>query len=107
MLLLQLTDAAKVAAYQPGQTLEIAEMFKAGDNVDVAGTTVGKGFQGEQQEGSSKDIKGSSGLSSSGSGCRLVLCTCTAVSVWNAVAASAAACRCAACCCDSRAFLSS
>jgi ribosomal protein L3 len=43
----QLLDSAKVGEYQPGQKLDIAGMFKAGDNVDVAGTTVGKGFQGE------------------------------------------------------------
>jgi large subunit ribosomal protein L3 len=42
----KLKDAAAVAAFQPGQKLEIAEMFKAGDNIDIAGTTVGKGFQG-------------------------------------------------------------
>jgi large subunit ribosomal protein L3 len=42
----KLVDSAKVGEYQPGQQLNIAEMFKAGDNVDVAGTTVGKGFQG-------------------------------------------------------------
>jgi ribosomal protein L3 len=48
-VLLQLKDAAKVAEYQPGQQLEITEMFKEGDNIDIAGTTVGKGFQGEQQ----------------------------------------------------------
>lgn len=49
-VLLQLLDAAKVGEYQPGQALDIAQIFKAGDNVDVAGTTVGKGFQGEQQQ---------------------------------------------------------
>jgi ribosomal protein L3 len=50
MVFLQLKDAAAVAAFQPGQKLEIAEMFKAGDNIDIAGTTVGKGFQGEQHQ---------------------------------------------------------
>lgn len=35
-----------VAAYEPGQQLKIEEMFAAGDLVDVAGTTIGKGFQG-------------------------------------------------------------
>jgi large subunit ribosomal protein L3 len=48
-LLLQLKDATKVAEYQPGQQLEIAEIFQEGDSIDIAGTTVGKGFQGEQQ----------------------------------------------------------
>eukprot|EP00879_Flechtneria_rotunda_P001239 GHRR01001386.1.p1 GENE.GHRR01001386.1~~GHRR01001386.1.p1 ORF type:complete len:261 (+),score=76.34 GHRR01001386.1:153-935(+) len=42
----KLSDAAKVAEYQPGQKLDIAAIFKEGDNVDVAGTTIGKGFQG-------------------------------------------------------------
>jgi ribosomal protein L3 len=49
-LLRQLLDSAKVGEYQPGQKLDIAGMFKAGDNVDVAGTTVGKGFQGEHTQ---------------------------------------------------------
>lgn len=42
----KLRDADKVASFQPGQALDIGEMFKEGDKVDVAGTTVGKGFQG-------------------------------------------------------------
>jgi ribosomal protein L3 len=46
----QLLESAKVGEYQPGQKLDIAGMFKAGDNVDVAGTTVGKGFQGENKQ---------------------------------------------------------
>ena len=54
--MLQRTDArrrslarqvADVAGYEPGQALEISEIFKAGDYVDVAGNTIGKGFQGE------------------------------------------------------------
>jgi len=36
-----------VASYEPGQQLNVEDMFKAGDLVDVAGTTIGKGFQGE------------------------------------------------------------
>jgi ribosomal protein L3 len=44
----QLLDAAKVAAFTPGQKLDVAEMFKEGDSVDIAGTTIGKGFQGER-----------------------------------------------------------
>lgn len=36
-----------VAAYEPGQQLSLEEMFQAGDLVDLAGTTIGKGFQGE------------------------------------------------------------
>jgi ribosomal protein L3 len=47
----QLKDASKVAAFQPGQQLEIAAMFKEGDSIDIAGTTVGKGFQGTQHLG--------------------------------------------------------
>jgi hypothetical protein len=42
----QLRDAEAVAAFQPGQALDIGAMFKEGDAVDVAGTSVGKGFQG-------------------------------------------------------------
>jgi large subunit ribosomal protein L3 len=36
-----------VTGYEPGQQLSVEEMFKVGDLVDVAGTTIGKGFQGE------------------------------------------------------------
>lgn len=36
-----------MATYAPGQKLDVAEMIKEGDKVDVAGTTIGKGFQGE------------------------------------------------------------
>lgn len=32
--------------YEPGQALPIEELFKAGDQVDVAGMSIGKGFQG-------------------------------------------------------------
>ena len=32
--------------YVPGQQLNVDDMFKAGDLVDIAGTTIGKGFQG-------------------------------------------------------------
>lgn len=39
-------DGAQVAAFTPGQELDVAAMFKPGDAVDVAGTTIGKGFQG-------------------------------------------------------------
>ncbi|KAI3432638.1 hypothetical protein D9Q98_004184 [Chlorella vulgaris] len=34
------------SGYEPGQQLNLEDMFKAGDFVDVAGTTIGKGFQG-------------------------------------------------------------
>ena len=43
---IKLADGAKVAEFTPGQALDISAMFKEGDKVDVAGTTVGKGFQG-------------------------------------------------------------
>lgn len=32
--------------YEPGAALSLADTFKAGDVVDVAGTSIGKGFQG-------------------------------------------------------------
>ncbi len=35
-----------VEGYEPGQQLNYAEIFKVGDIVDIAGTTIGKGFQG-------------------------------------------------------------
>lgn len=35
-----------VSGYEPGQALAVDELFKAGDFVDVAGTSIGKGFQG-------------------------------------------------------------
>ena len=43
----QLKDKAQVTAFTPGQQLEVSEMFKEGDYVDVAGITIGKGFQGK------------------------------------------------------------
>ncbi|KXZ48522.1 hypothetical protein GPECTOR_27g693 [Gonium pectorale] len=42
----KLKDRAAVEAYQPGQELDIAAVLKEGETVDVAGVTVGKGFQG-------------------------------------------------------------
>lgn len=41
---IQLLDG--VANYEPGQQLQVSDIFKEGDLVDVAGTTIGKGFQG-------------------------------------------------------------
>jgi ribosomal protein L3 len=35
-----------VQAYQPGQELDVGALLKEGETVDVAGVTVGKGFQG-------------------------------------------------------------
>lgn len=46
----QLKDKATLAAYKPGQQLDVTEIFKEGDKVDVAGTSIGKGFQGESQQ---------------------------------------------------------
>lgn len=37
---------ASAEGYEPGQALELADTFKAGDVVDVAGSSIGKGFQG-------------------------------------------------------------
>lgn len=42
----KLKDKAKVTSYTPGQQLEVTEIFKEGECIDVAGTTIGKGFQG-------------------------------------------------------------
>lgn len=33
--------------YEPGQVLNVEEMFKEGDLVDISGKSIGKGFQGE------------------------------------------------------------
>lgn len=35
-----------VSSYQTGQTINVSEMFKEGDKVDVSGISKGKGFQG-------------------------------------------------------------
>ena len=35
-----------VKSYASGQQLKVEELFKVGDLVDVAGITIGKGFQG-------------------------------------------------------------
>ncbi|PON56659.1 Ribosomal protein [Parasponia andersonii] len=35
-----------VEGFEPNQRLQLEEMFKEGDLVDVSGTTIGKGFQG-------------------------------------------------------------
>jgi large subunit ribosomal protein L3 len=36
----------EVGGYSPGQQLKVDEIFKVGDMVDVAGKSIGKGFQG-------------------------------------------------------------
>lgn len=51
----QLKDKTKVTAFQPGQALSVAEMFKEGDFVDVAGMSIGKGFQGKVMGGHWED----------------------------------------------------
>ncbi|MEW5298912.1 MAG: hypothetical protein WDW36_001982 [Sanguina aurantia] len=42
----KLKDRAVVESYTPGQQLDVSELFKEGMPVDIAGLTVGKGFQG-------------------------------------------------------------
>ncbi|KAG2487119.1 hypothetical protein HYH03_014232 [Edaphochlamys debaryana] len=42
----KLKDRAAVEAFQPGQQVDVASILKDGDHVDIAGVTVGKGFQG-------------------------------------------------------------
>lgn len=42
----KLKDRSAVEAYKAGQPLDIAGLIKEGENVDIAGVTVGKGFQG-------------------------------------------------------------
>ena len=43
-LCLQLKD---IEGFEPGQELKVEELFKEGDLVDIAGQSIGKGFQGE------------------------------------------------------------
>ncbi|KAJ9525316.1 hypothetical protein QJQ45_020858 [Haematococcus lacustris] len=42
----RLKDKSVVTSYTPGQELSVSDMFKEGEKVDVAGTSIGKGFQG-------------------------------------------------------------
>ncbi len=35
--------------FEVGQQLNVTDMFKEGDLVDIAGKSIGKGFQGENQ----------------------------------------------------------
>ncbi|KIZ01441.1 50S ribosomal protein L3 Flags:Precursor [Monoraphidium neglectum] len=42
----KLKDASKVAEYTPGQELDVNAIIKVSDHIDIAGTTIGKGFQG-------------------------------------------------------------
>ncbi len=44
--MLRLVQLKSVEGYEPGQQLNVEEVFKVGDIVDVAGTSIGKGFQG-------------------------------------------------------------
>ncbi|MEW5313250.1 MAG: hypothetical protein WDW38_004834 [Sanguina aurantia] len=47
----KLKDRAVVESYTPGQQLDVSELFKEGMPVDIAGLTVGKGFQGGWRRG--------------------------------------------------------
>lgn len=40
------TQIKNAEEYSPGQQLKVDEIFKVGDKVDVAGTSIGKGFAG-------------------------------------------------------------
>ena len=62
---LQLRDPKVAAQYTPGQQLEWTEIIKEGEKVDVAGTTIGKGFQGECSNSSSSRAGSTSHSSSS------------------------------------------
>lgn len=42
----RLADAEALSAYEVGQEVRVADVFAAGDYVDVVGTSKGKGFQG-------------------------------------------------------------
>jgi large subunit ribosomal protein L3 len=44
----QLKDRTAVESYKAGQQLDVAAILKEGEAVDVAGLTVGKGFQGKR-----------------------------------------------------------
>ncbi|MEK7679751.1 MAG: 50S ribosomal protein L3 [Deltaproteobacteria bacterium] len=35
--------------YKPGQAINVSEIFKIGDHIDVSGRTIGKGFQGSMK----------------------------------------------------------
>ena len=39
-------DAATLSGYEVGQQVDMSELFKVAELVDVAGMTIGKGFQG-------------------------------------------------------------
>ena len=41
-----------VSGYEPGQALDVENLFKVGDLVDVAGQSIGKGFQGNAVQSS-------------------------------------------------------
>ena len=41
-----LPQVASAEGYEPGQQLSFEEVFKVGEKVDIAGTTIGKGFAG-------------------------------------------------------------
>ena len=45
-------------AYQPGQALDVAALLKEGEPVDIAGITVGKGFQGASSRARAQGLGG-------------------------------------------------
>ncbi len=45
---MQYMQIPDVSGYEPDQALNVEDLFKVGDLVDVAGTSIGKGFQGMQ-----------------------------------------------------------
>ena len=47
MTVFALVQLKEVEGYEPGQQLNPDEIFNVGEMVDVAGTSNGKGFQGE------------------------------------------------------------
>ena len=54
-MFLQIPD---VSGYEPGQALNVGDLFKEGDVIDVAGTSIGKGFQGMHESIARTSISG-------------------------------------------------
>jgi len=55
-------DAATVAGLEPGKQLTVGDFFKAGQRVDVQGTSKGKGFQGVMKRHNFSGFKASHGV---------------------------------------------
>lgn len=55
-------DAATLAKYEIGQTIDAAEIFKAGEKADVTGTSKGHGFTGVMVRHNFKGTKASHGV---------------------------------------------